>query len=155
LLNPGAWKIWLGGWGECLPNPENRVTLDETQPDKWGMPRVVIDFTFGKNEQAMQADIQHSCAEMLDRAGFYGVESFNYQKPGGSTVHEMGTARMGKNPDTSVLNKYNQMHSVKNVFITDGSCMTSSGCQNPSLTYMALTARACNYAISEMKAGRI
>ncbi|MEC3879890.1 GMC family oxidoreductase [Parapedobacter sp. 10938] len=155
LLTPGDWKVWLGGWGECLPNPNNRITLDESQPDKWGMPRVVIDFEFGENEQAMQSDTRSSCAEMLEYAGFRNIHEFNYAKPGGSTVHEMGTARMGSDPRTSVLNKFNQLHAVDNVFITDGSAMTSSACQNPSLTYMALTARACNYAVDELRAGRL
>jgi len=155
LLTPGNWRVWLGGWGECLPNPDNRITLDESQPDKWGMPQIVIDFAFGENEHAMQADIRNSCAEMLERAGFRDVDSFNYEKPGGSTVHEMGTARMGIDPTTSVLNKHNQVHAVPNVFVTDGSCMTSSACQNPSLTYMALTARACDYAVGELRAGRL
>ncbi len=151
LVTPGDWKIWMGGWGECLPNSNNRITLDETQPDKWGMPRIIIDFAFGENEEVMQADIQSSCSEMLEQAGFRNVRVFNYVKPGGSTVHEMGTARMGHDPATSVLNGFNQLHAVKNVFITDGSCMTSSACQNPSLTYMALTARACAYAVEQIK----
>lgn len=153
LLTPGNWRIWLGGWGECLPNPNNRVTLDESQPDKWGMPRIVVDFEFGENERTMQSDIRNSCAEMLEHAGFRNIHDFNYEKPGGSTVHEMGTARMGTDPQTSVLNKFNQLHAVRNVFITDGSCMASSACQNPSLTYMALTARACDYAVRELRAG--
>ncbi|MGV3762443.1 GMC oxidoreductase [Parapedobacter sp.] len=151
LLTPGNWRVWMGGWGECLPNPDNRITLDESQRDKWGMPRIMVDFTFGENELAMQADISSSCAEMLEYAGFRNVRDFNYEKPGGSTVHEMGTARMGHDSTTSVLNKYNQLHEVKNVFITDGSCMSSSACQNPSLTYMALTARACAYAVDQIK----
>lgn len=155
LLTPGDWRVWLGGWGECLPNPDNRVTLDNTQTDKWGMPRIVVDFAFGENEQAMQADIRNSCAEMLERASFRNVRDFNYEKPGGSTVHEMGTARMGADATTSVLNRYNQVHAVQNVFVTDGSCMPSSACQNPSLTYMALTARACDYAVRELRAGRL
>lgn len=155
LLAPGNWRVWMAGWGECLPNPNNRITLDESQPDKWGMSRIVVDFAFGENEHVMQADIRSSCGEMLEQAGFQNVQGFNYEKPGGSTVHEMGTARMGCNPETSVLNGHNQLHAVKNVFITDGSCMSSSACQNPSLTYMALTARACAFAVEELRAGRI
>jgi len=91
----------------------------------------------------------------LEKAGFKDINQFNYKSPGGSTVHEMGTARMGNDSKTSVLNKFNQMHDVKNVFITDGSCMTSSACQNPSLTYMALTARACQFAYDELKKGNL
>jgi choline dehydrogenase-like flavoprotein len=153
VLSPGSWTTWMGGWGECLPSPSNRVYLDTSRADKWGLPMIVIDFAFGDNETKMQTDIQDSCAEMLEGAGFKHVNSFNYTKPGGNTVHEMGTARMGHDPKTSVLNKFNQMHAVKNVFITDGSCMTSSACQNPSLTYMALTARACAYAVDQLKRG--
>ena len=92
---------------------------------------------------------------MLRNAGFVDVGSFNYHKPGGTTIHEMGTARMGRDPRTSVLNGFNQVHAVKNVFLTDGSCMTSSACQNPSLTYMALTARACNYAVDQLNKGEL
>lgn len=153
LTSPGPWTVWMGGWGECLPYQDNRVTLDDSQVDQWGMPLVKISFSFRENESAMQRDIQQRCYEMLETAGFKDIEVFNYHKPGGNTVHEMGTARMGHDPGTSVLNSFNQMHEVKNVFITDGSCMTSSACQNPSLTYMALTARACDYAYNQMKSG--
>lgn len=150
LITPGPWKIWMGGWGECLPYYDNRVYLDESKVDQWGLPIVRIDFSFKENEKLMMKDISETTAEMLENAGFVGIDSFNYDKPGGSTIHEMGTARMGNDPKTSVLNAYNQMHNVKNVYITDGSCMTSSGCQNPSLTYMALTARACDYAVKQL-----
>jgi choline dehydrogenase-like flavoprotein len=115
------------------------------------LPLVDIDFAFGKNEKAMRQDAQSSAAEMLEAAGFNNVQTFDYNFTGGTTIHEMGTARMGRDPKTSVLNQFNQMHDVKNVFITDGSCMSSGGCQNPSLTYMALTARACEYAVAELK----
>lgn len=148
LTTPGPWRIWMGGWGECLPYYGNRVYLDETETDKWGSPLIRINFSFGENERTMMDDIKNTSMAMLKTAGFTNIDGFNYNKPGGSTIHEMGTARMGKNPETSVLNRNNQLHSVKNVFITDGSCMTSSACQNPSLTYMALTARAVDYAVS-------
>lgn len=151
ILKPGPWSVWMGGWGECLPYHENKVSLDLMKKDKWGLPLLKIDFSFKENEKLMMRDISDSSGEMLERAGFKNIQTFNYNKPGGSTVHEMGTTRMGADPKTSVLNKYNQIHSVKNVFITDGSCMTSSGCQSPSLTYMALTARACEYAFLELK----
>lgn len=155
LTTPGPWTIWLGGWGECLPYEENRVVLDKQKTDNYGIPLVKISFSFRENEKLMMNDIKETSAEMLLAAGFSNIRSFNYNKPGGSTVHEMGTVRMGTDSKTSVLNKYNQMHAVKNVFITDGSCMASSACQNPSLTYMALTARACNYAFSELQRGNI
>ncbi|MNL24280.1 6'''-hydroxyparomomycin C oxidase [compost metagenome] len=143
----------MGGWGECLPYFENKISLDSEQKDKWGMPLVKINFAFGKNEIVMMDDIQVTAAQMLEDAGFRDVKSFCYRKAGGATVHEMGTARMGHDPTTSVLNGNNQIHHVKNVFVTDGSCMTSSACQNPSLTYMALTARACEFAYRQLKSG--
>lgn len=155
LTTPGPWSVWMGGWGECLPYYENRVALDSSRKDKWGMPLIKIDFSFRDNEEKMMADIRQSSGEMLERAGFKQIDTFNYNKPGGSTIHEMGTARMGYDPKTSVLNKFNQMHGAMNVFITDGSCMTSSGCQSPSLTYMALTARACQHAFEELKKGNL
>jgi len=151
LTTPGPWTMWMGAWGECLPNPSNKVILDNNKKDQWGLPLVEIDFEFGDNEKAMRKDAQSAAAEMLDTAGFNNVQTFDYNFTGGTTIHEMGTARMGTDPKTSVLNQFNQMHDVKNIFITDGSCMPSGGCQNPSLTYMALTARACEYAVSELK----
>lgn len=153
LTTPGPWTMWMGARGECLPYETNRVTLDEEQKDKWGLPLVRINFEFGENEKAMRADMQKDAVEMLEKAGFINVKGFDYNTTAGRAVHEMGTARMGKDPKTSVLNAYNQMHEVPNVYITDGSCMTSSGVQNPSLTYMALTARACAHAVEEMKKG--
>jgi choline dehydrogenase-like flavoprotein len=155
LLSPGPWNVWMGGWGECLPYYENKVALDSSKKDKWGLPLISINFSYKDNEEKMMADIKQSSGEMLEAAGFKQVTTFNYNKPGGSTIHEMGTARMGHDPKTSVLNKFNQMHAAKNVFITDGSCMTSSACQSPSLTYMALTARACQYAFEELKRGNL
>lgn len=155
LTKPGSWSVWMGGWGECLPYFDNKIALSEHKKDKWGLPLIEIDFSFRENEHLMMKDIQNTGAIMLEKAGFKDVNAFSYNTPGGATVHEMGTARMGNDPKTSVLNKHNQIHAVKNVFVTDGSCMTSSACQNPSLTYMALTARACDYAVSEMKKGNI
>src|SRR5690606_8579255 len=113
-------------WGECLPYYNNKIILDPDKKDKWGLPLVSINFSFKENEKLMMNDIRGASAEMLKNAGFINVNSFDYEKPGGSTVHEMGTARMGNDPRTSVLNRNNQLHSVKNVFVTDGSCMTSS-----------------------------
>ena len=151
LTKPGPWTMWIGAWGECLPNAKNKISLSNDKKDQWGLPLIEIDFEFGDNEKKMREDARNSAAEMLEAAGFKNVQSFDYHPTGGTTVHEMGTARMGRDPKTSVLNAFNQMHDVKNVFITDGSCMPSGGCQNPSLTYMALTARACAFAADELK----
>jgi choline dehydrogenase-like flavoprotein len=155
LLKPGPWILWIGGWGETLPYFDNRISLDDLQKDNWDLPVVHIHFKYGPNEKAMKKDIEQSAIDMLEKAGFRGIQGFNYHLPGGSAIHEMGTARMGRDPKTSVLNGFNQVHSVKNVFITDGSCMTSSAWQNPSLTYMALTARACDFAVKELKNGNL
>jgi choline dehydrogenase-like flavoprotein len=155
ITTPGPWTVWMAGWGECLPYHDNQISLNPSQKDKWGLPLINVDFSFRDNEAKMMDDIRKSSGEMLEAAGFTDIETFNYGKPGGSTVHEMGTARMGRDPKTSVLNGNNQLHAVKNVFVTDGSCMTSSASQNPSLTYMALTARACDFAVSELKNGNL
>lgn len=155
LTQPGKWKIWIGAWAETLPYFENRISLDKKQVDRWGLPLVRINFQYHENEKAMKRDIQASAEEMLLATGFSNIQGFSYETPGGAAVHEMGTARMGRDPKTSVLNAFNQMHEVKNVFITDGSCMTSSATQNPSLTYMALTARACAYAAEELRKGNL
>ncbi|MCF8429723.1 MAG: GMC family oxidoreductase [Bacteroidia bacterium] len=153
LTTPGPWTMWMGAWGETLPNAENKIWLDAVQKDKWGLPLVNISYQTDDNQKAMRKDAMLSADEMLNKAGFKNIKQFDYNPPPGSTVHEMGTARMGRDAKTSVLNENNQMHDAKNVFITDGSCMTSSGCQNPSLTYMALTARACEFAVNELKKG--
>jgi len=155
ISTPGPWTTWMAGWGECLPYYENKVSADPNEKDEWGQPLMRIEFSFKDNENKMMKDIKESSAEILSSAGFKNIDTFNYNHPGGSTVHEMGTARMGRDPKISVLNGNNQIHAAKNVFITDGSCMTSSACQNPSLTYMALTARACDFAAKELKNGNI
>lgn len=152
LTKPGPWTISFGGFGEVLPNPNNRMTLDPNQKDKWGIPLIVFDAAFGENERAMRQDIVASAIEMLDAAGFKNING--YDRPEvhlGLGIHEMGTARMGRDPKTSVLNAFNQVHACKNVFVTDGAAMTSSGCVNPSITYMALTARAADFAVMELK----
>lgn len=155
IAKPGPWAFWMGAWGECLPNPDNKMTLDQSQKDKWGLPLVNIHFEYGENEKAMRKDVMESAADMLTKAGFKNIHAYDTNSPGGTAVHEMGTARMGRDPKTSVLNGNNQVHEAKNVFITDGSCMPSGGCQNPSLTYMALTARACDFAVNELKKGNL
>jgi len=146
----GPWRMWLGGWGECLPNHDNFIALDPELKDKWGIPALKIECSFGPNEQAILADAQTTAAEMLDAAGATDISTFNDHLAPGFCIHEMGTARMGKDPQTSVLNGWNQAHEVSNLFITDGACMASSGNQNPSITYMALTARACDYAVNQL-----
>ena len=148
---PGNWGVWIGSWGEMLPYEDNRATLNKTNTDKWGLPTLDIDCEFKENEFAMRKDMRNAGAEMLEAAGLKNVGSFDDLPAPGFCIHEMGTARMGQDPKTSVLNKWNQMHDVQNVFITDGSCMTSSACQNPSVTYMALTARAVDHAVLELK----
>ncbi|TZF84590.1 GMC family oxidoreductase [Pedobacter sp. BS3] len=151
VTKPGPWKMGLGGFGETLPYYENRVYIDHSKKDKWGQPVLAIDCEFKENEAKMRIDMMNDAAEMLEIAGVKNVKTYDNGSYPGMAIHEMGIARMGNDPKTSVLNKWNQMHDVKNVFVTDGSCMTSTACQNPSLTYMALTARACDYAVKELK----
>ncbi|MEJ7691724.1 GMC family oxidoreductase [Daejeonella sp.] len=151
LTKPGPWRMGLGGFGETLPYFDNKVSLDHSKKDKWGQSVLAIDCEFKENEAKMRIDMQNDAAEMLESAGIKDVKTYDNGCFPGMAIHEMGTARMGNDPKTSVLNKWNQMHDVPNVFVTDGSCMTSSACQNPSLTYMALTARACDYAVKELK----
>lgn len=151
VAQPGTWAISLQGYGECLPYADNRVMLDNSRTDKWGRPVLSVDCSFRENELKMQTDMAASAEEMLDAAGYKNIKSYVNTSFPGNANHEMGTARMGRDPKTSVLNAYNQMHAVKNVFITDGSCMTSNSCVNPSLTYMALTIRACEYAVTQLK----
>lgn len=151
LTEPGPWNISFTGYGECLPYSKNRIVLNTDKKDKWGRNTLQVDCEFKDNEKAMQKDMASAMAEMLEVAGCKNISIEAEMSYPGNANHEMGTARMGNNPKTSVLNNFNQMHEVKNVFITDGSFMTSSGCLNPSLTYMAMTARACDYAVKEMK----
>ncbi len=152
---PGPWMVYISGFGEMLPNPENRVTLNETKKDKWGIPLVHIDCAIGDNEKKMAKQIIEDGKAMIESMGATVVSSNGTPGTPGLGIHEMGTACMGTDPKTSVLNKYNQAHDVSNLFITDGSAMASSGCQNPSLTYMALSARAAHHAAEFLKAGKI
>lgn len=147
----GPWRMGLGGWGECLPRSDNYIELDPASRDKWGIPALKVHCTFGPNEKAILADVQITAAEMLEAAGAKDIRTHDNGLPPGLCIHEMGTARMGRDPKTSVLNGFNQAHHVPNLFVTDGACMTSSANQNPSITYMALTARACDYAVEQMK----
>lgn len=152
LSKPGPWRMNLGGFGEMLPDENNRMTLSPDKKDKWGLPLVVFDAAYSENELKMRQDMMNDAAEMLEAAGLKDIQPYNdLTKNPGIGIHEMGTARMGRDPKTSVLNQYNQIWDCKNVFVTDGAFMTSSSCVNPSLTYMAFTARAANYAVEAMK----
>ena len=153
LIEPGPWRMGIGSWGECLPYHENRVFLSPALRDKWGQPTVTFDCEWKQNELNMRKDMKASAVEMLEAAGLKNVTPYDdvVNSAPGNCIHEMGTARMGRDPKTSVLNGWNQVHAVPNVFVTDGACMASAACVNPSLTYMALTARACDHAVDELK----
>jgi choline dehydrogenase-like flavoprotein len=151
LTKPGDWTGYFEAYGETLPEHKNHARLSADKKDKWGLPLLEIDMQYGDNEMKMRKDMQTSAVEMLTACGLENVQPFDYGATPGSVIHEMGTARMGHDPKTSFLNKWNQSHDVSNLFVTDGSCMPSSPCQNPSLTYMALTARACDYAVKALK----
>ena len=154
LFKPGPWNIGMNGFGEILPYHDNKMELT-AETDQWGIPIIKFTTSLRENEMKMRKDMQATAVEMLEAAGYKNVRGWETSYGVGLGIHEMGTARMGKDPKTSVLNKWNQIHSVKNVFVTDGASMTSSACQNPSLTYMALTARAADYAVSELKKGNL
>ncbi|MFK7979307.1 MAG: GMC oxidoreductase [Saprospiraceae bacterium] len=151
LMKPGPWEFFITGFAECLPYHENKVTLDRDKLDKWGRPTLKIDCEYKANEKALNQQIRLDAVEMLEKSGVKDIVGFDNEHYPGFGIHEMGTARMGRDPKTSILNGTNQVHAAKNVFVTDGACMTSNSCVNPSLTYMAITARAANHAISELK----
>jgi len=151
LGEPGPWTMGIGGFGEILPYHENKVTLDKNKKDKWGLNVLAFDAEWKENERKMRVDMKNDAIEMLEAAGVKNVRGFDGDGTMGRGIHEMGTARMGKDPKTSVLNKWNQVWDAPNVFVTDGSFMVSSNCCNPSLTYMAMTARAADHAVSELK----
>jgi choline dehydrogenase-like flavoprotein len=147
LHDLGPWTINVGGWGETLPSADNRITLDPNVRDAWGVPAARIAVRWGENERAMQRDIVASAVELLEAAGAQNVRPYGQMQPPGHCIHEMGGARMGRSSRDAVLNGWNQAWDLPNLFITDGACMTSSACQNPSITYMALTARAAARAV--------
>jgi choline dehydrogenase-like flavoprotein len=152
LTEPGAWHIGATGFGEILPYHENKITLDKNVKDKWGLPVLAMDAELKENELKMRKDILKEIVAMFEVGGVKNITTWDSKVYAiGQGIHEMGTARMGRDPKTSVLNANNQVWDAKNVFVTDGACMTSSACQNPSLTYMALTARAATYAVDELK----
>ncbi|HSC29589.1 MAG TPA: GMC family oxidoreductase [Vicinamibacterales bacterium] len=155
MATPGPWRIGATAFGEMLPNHANRITIDRTRSDRWGLPVLAIDCATGENERLMRTDMMNDVAEMLEAAGVRDVRVYDNGYYPGMGIHEMGTARMGRDPKTSVLNAHNQVWDCPNVFVTDGACMTSAACQNPSLTYMALTARAARFAVEEINRGNV
>lgn len=155
LREPGDWIFGIYGFGEMLPQKDNRVELDQQKRDQWGIPLLKVNCSWGDNEHLMREDMAASALEMLTACGVKDLQPLKTDHAPGLAVHEMGTARMGRDAKTSVLNGHNQCHDVPNLFVTDGSAMTSSACQNPSLTYMALTARAVDFAVKEIRAGRL
>ncbi|WDF74768.1 GMC oxidoreductase [Novosphingobium sp. KACC 22771] len=155
LRHPGPWRMVLVGFSDCVPRATNRLTLDPVKTDAHGLPQLRVDFAFGKEEHAALAQAKAEAAEMLIAAGGKVLMGFDQPGPAGTAIHEMGGARMGHDPKTSVLNKWSQSHDIANLFVTDGAQMSSSACQNPSLTYMALTARAAHAAVGMLREGRI
>jgi choline dehydrogenase-like flavoprotein len=150
MAQPGEWQIGATAFGEMLPNHDNQVGLDPRRTDKWGLPVLAIDCEIGENERLMRRDMMNDMAELLEGTGVRDVRPYDRDYAPGMGIHEMGTARMGNDPGTSVLNRWNQVWDAQNVFVTDGACMTSASCVNPSLTYMALTARAVDHAVNEL-----
>src|SRR5688572_26225242 len=155
LCEPGGWNIGITGFGEMLPYHENKISLNKNVKDKWGLPVLDMDVEIKENEKKMRIDMMNDGKEMLEAAGVKNVNTYDHGYAVGMGIHEMGTARMGRDPKTSVLNGNNQVWDAKNVFVTDGACMTSASCVNPSLTYMALTARAVDFAVKELKKGNL
>lgn len=155
LVEPGAWTVGMTAFGEMLPHHDNRIYLDRSVKDKWGLPVLAMDVEIRENELAMRKDMMQDAVDMFEAAGMKNVQGADWGYSPGMGIHEMGTARMGHDPKTSVLNKYNQVWDAPNVFVTDGACMTSASCVNPSLTYMALTARAVDHAVKELKKGNL
>jgi choline dehydrogenase-like flavoprotein len=155
VREPQPWQVSLGGFGECLPRFENYVELDKEKRDAWGVPVLHINVAYGDNEKKLVDDMAETAAEMLEAAGAENVQKRAEINIPGLAIHEVGSARMGNDPKTSVLNKWQQAHDVKNLFVMDGSCYVSSACPNPTITFMALAARACDYLVEEYRAGRV
>jgi choline dehydrogenase-like flavoprotein len=152
---PGPWRIGMTAFGEILPSHQNKISLDKNTRDKWGLPVLAMDCEIHENEHRMRLDMMNDAAEMLEAAGIKNVQPFDNGYALGQGIHEMGTARMGRDPKTSVLNGHNQVWDAPNVFVTDGACMASTSCVNPSLTYMAMTARAADFAVDALKKGNV
>lgn len=155
LTEPGGWKTYMYLQGETIPKETNHVRLSKDQKDQWGIPLLVMSVGYDDNDEKLIKDFLTQSAEMLDKAGVKNIQQLDNKQAPGLDIHEMGGCRMGKDPKTSLLNNWNQLHHCKNVFVTDGACMTSTGNQSPSLLYMALTARAANHAVEEMKKGNL
>ena len=155
VSEPGAWTIGMNAFGEMLPDHSNRIYMNRQKKDAWGLPVLEMDVELKENELRMRKDMQQDAIDMFEAAGMKNVRGFEADYQPGMGIHEMGTARMGRDPKTSVLNKHNQVWDAPNVFVTDGACMTSASCVNPSLTYMALTARAAEFAVEELKKGNL
>ena len=155
LSEPGPWRIGMTAFGETLPDHRNKISLNKEVKDKWGLPVLTMDCEIRENEKKMRLDMANDAAEMLEASGMKDVKTFDNGYSMGQGIHEMGTARMGRDPKTSVVNLHNQVWDAQNVFVTDGACMTSSSCVNPSLTYMAMTARAANFAADALKKGDV
>jgi choline dehydrogenase-like flavoprotein len=141
--------------GETIPKSSNYVELDKNLVDEWGIPQLRISLDYDDNDEKMIQDYFEQMTDMFEKAGFQGIRTFDTKQAPGLDIHEMGGVRMGHDPETSLLNKWNQLHSCKNLFITDGACMTSTSTQNPSLTYMAFAARSANYAMEELRKGNL
>jgi choline dehydrogenase-like flavoprotein len=153
MCEPGGWKIFMYLQGETVPKITNHVRLSPDQKDQWGIPLLITSVEYDDNDQRMIDDFHKESKAMLEAAGCTNIETYQNRQAPGLDIHEMGGCRMGKDPRTSLLNEWNQLHLCKNVFVTDGACMTSTGNQSPSILYMALTARAANHAASQFKKG--
>ncbi|MEM8969239.1 MAG: GMC family oxidoreductase, partial [Bacteroidota bacterium] len=150
LSEPGPWQVYMMMQGETVPQEENHVRLSDTAKDAWGIPQLVVSVDYTDNDEAVLKDFLEQGSEMLEKSGCTNIRTMDSGQAPGLDIHEMGGVRMGHDPKTSLLNKWNQLHACKNVFVTDGACMTSVGNQNPSLTFMALTARAVDHATQEI-----
>ena len=155
ISEAGNWYVSMMMQGETIPKKTNKVYLSRDKKDDWGIPQLVFNVDYDDNDERLLKDFLEQASEMLDKGGCKNIQQHDSKQAPGLDIHEMGGCRMGKDPKTSLLNAYNQFHNCKNVFVTDGACMTSTSTQNPSLTFMALTARAANYAISELKKGNV
>jgi len=155
MSKPGAWKVYMYMQGETIPKAANQVTLSKDKKDQWGIPLLVTSVGYDDNDEKMIRDFLKESTEMLEKSGCKNILQHDNKQAPGLDIHEMGGCRMGKDPKTSMLNEWNQLHTCKNVFVTDGACMTSTGNQSPSLLYMALTARAVDYAVKEIKKGAL
>jgi choline dehydrogenase-like flavoprotein len=155
MAQPGGWQTYMYMQGETIPKESNHVRLSDTEKDQWGIPLLITSVGYDENDDKMVKDFIAESTVMLEKAGAENIESYDSHQPPGLDIHEMGGCRMGKDPKTSLLNQWNQLHACKNVFVTDGACMTSTGNQSPSILYMALTARAANHAIEEVRKGNL